>query len=371
MAGRRSNGEGTTVRVKGGWKAVFTISTNPRKTKSKQPFKRRADAIAWLAQCQSERDAGTFSRPSSDSMLLCDWVTTWLAEVKRDQSTATYLAYQHHAEKFLVPALGRFPITEIRPMAIRNMLADLERDYAGRSTLQEIYKITNTCFATAVKMELIPKNPADQVSRPKHTRADIHPFSVNEVKAILAAAESHRLRGLFVVAFSLGLRQGELFALEWSDVDWDQARIRIERQAVSNRGKLEVKPPKTKAGRRSLELAGPVLDAMRERQAVAMSEGQAGVSLIFPAPRGGYNQRSTFAVREWKPILRACGIDERGLHHARHTFATHALLNGCPLHVVSKILGHANPSVTLNIYSHLIDTAQTETVSKVANLFAG
>lgn len=370
MAKRRSNGEGSTSRVKTGWKAVFTVSTNPRVTRSKQPFRSKADALAWLSQQRAERDAAT-AAPAQSDMLLAEWVETWLGEIQRDQSTATFQAYEHHARGFLIPALGRYPLTEIRPMAVRNMLADLEGEYAGRSTLQEVYKIARICFEAAKQMELILRNPVDQVSRPKYSRKDIRPFSLDQIRAIIDASTGDRLHALFVVAFSLGLRQGELYALEWGDIDWHRGTMRIERQAVSNRGKIELKPPKTKAGRRTLELADFVVAALRSRQAAAMAEGLAACPLVFPAPKGGHINRSSFAVRSWKPILKACGIDERGMHHTRHSFATHALLAGCPLHVVSAILGHATPSITLNIYSHLIDTAQTETVSKVASLIAG
>lgn len=376
MAKRRDSGTGYPFKVKTGWKIVVVVGWKTGKDGKKRPITRtktlpsKADVIAWAAQLKAERDAGT-AEPQQSSMILADWVTTWLADVERDQSTSTFQAYEHHARGFLVPALGRYPIRDIKPMGIRNMLADLEQEYGGRSTLQEVYKISRICFEAAKQLELIVRNPVDAVQRPKYQREDIHPFSKEDIWLILSRARPDRLYGALVLAFSLGMRQGELWALEWEDIDWEESTLTIERQAVSNRGKIEIKPPKTKSGRRTLVLADEVVSVLRDRQRMAMAEGLAGCPLVFPAPRGGYVNRSSFAFRTWKPILRACGIDERGLHHARHSFATHALLAGCPLHVVSKILGHANPSITLNIYSHLVDTAQSETVSKVAQLLVG
>lgn len=376
MAKRRDSGTGYPFRVKTGWKIVVVVGWKTGEDGKKRPITRtktmksKADVIAWAAQLQSERDAAT-AEPNESEMILADWVTNWLKEVKRDQSTATFQAYEHHAQGFLVPALGRFPLRDIKPMGIRNMLGDLENEYGGRSTLQEVYKITRICFEAAKDLELITRNPVDSVARPRYQREDIKPFTLEEIRAILDASQGDRLHGLFLMAFSLGLRQGELYAMEWTDIDWKNSMVRIDRQAVSNRGKIEIKPPKTKAGRRKLELAPMVVAALRSRQAAAMAEGLAACPLVFPAPKGGYINRSSFAVRTWKPILRRCGIEERGMHHSRHSFATHALLAGCPLHVVSAILGHSTPAITLNIYSHLIDTAQTETVSKVAKLFAG
>lgn len=367
---RRGSGEGSVVPHNGRWKAIWTVSIKPRKTRTKT-FGKRSEATQWLAQKQLERDAESKSESVQSDMLLSDWVTTWLSDVERQRATSTFEGYKHHAEKFIVPNLGSVPLRDLAPMAFRNLLSELESDYAEQRTLLEVYNVALRCMAAAEKMELISRNPVAQVSRPKYERKDIRPFTIEETRAILKQAESHRLHAMFVLAFSLGLRQGELFALEWSDIDWELRTIRIERQAVNNRGKISITKPKTKAGRRTLDLADNLVQALRERQALAMTEGHAANPVVFPAAQGGYIQRSSFATRHWKKILKACEIPERGLHHARHTFATHALTQGCPLHVVSKILGHSSPTVTLEAYSHLIDTAQRGTVEKVSQLFAG
>lgn len=393
MAKRRGNGEGSITKVKNGWKAVVTVGwkivdgKRKRITRSKT-LPKRPDVVAWAAQMKAERDAARGQREAPVDMLLCDWVESFLADTQRDQSTNTYQRYKDVLHRFVVPALGRIPLSELRPMAFRNLLADLEtqlvidqakkkekkkapRTYAGSRTLDSVYEVSKTCLMAAVNLELIPTNPVSKVSRPKYKRSDIRPFEIEEVKAILEAGKAHRLHALFVMVFSLGLRQGELFGLEWRDVDFKAATVRIERQAITPRGKLEIKPPKTKAGRRTLDLSPEVLDALLERRKEAMKEKLAGCKLVFPGARGRYLHGNNFAKFHWKPLLRNCGINERGLHHARHTFATHALLSGEALHVVSKILGHSSPSVTLNIYSHLVGASQSETLIRVAKLFAG
>jgi integrase len=371
MAKRRGDGEGTIQQLPNGrWKAIHTVSWKPRKTRTKT-FEKKSLAASWLAQQSVERTAGTESGPASADLLLAEWVTTWLSDIERDREANTHSLYRMILESHVVPALGSAYLRDLKPMAFRNLFADLEREYSGTRTLESVYEVASRCLAGAVKMELIDRNPLAQVNRPKYSRRDILPFETDDVWLILARARPHRLYALFVVAFALGLRQGELFALEWRDVDFDLRTLRIERQAANHGGKITVKPPKTKAGRRTIELANEVLWAFRDRQRVAMKEGLAACPLIFPAPRGGYLQRSSFAVRHWKPILKACGLKARGLHHARHSFATLALTQGCPIHVVSKILGHSSPTITLETYAHLIDTAQRSTVEKVAKLFAG
>jgi integrase len=371
MGKRRGNGEGTVSKVKTGWKAVVTLGYRDGKRITKSRTERsKADAQAWIAQSQAERNAAQGKPDLPTGLLFCEWIETFLKDCQRDRATNTHQRYRDVLYRFVNPTLGRIPLAELRPMAFRNLLSELEADYAGTRTLDSVYEVSKTCLMAAVKLDLIPTNPVSKVSRPKYKRADIQPFEIEDVWLILARLRPHRLHSLFVLAFALGLRQGELFALEWRDVDFSAGVLRIERQAIAPRGKLEIKPPKTKAGRRTLEITPEVGVALEERRRIALIEKLAHCPLVFPGARGSYLQSNTFAKRHWKPTLAACGLAERGLHHARHTFATHALLSGEALHVVSKILGHASPTVTLNTYSHLVGVSQSETLDRVARLFS-
>jgi integrase len=372
MGKRRGNGEGTVSKVKTGWKAVVTVGYREdgrRITKSKTEPK-KADAYAWLAQFQSERNAAQGKPNLPTGLLFCEWMETFLKDCERDRAKNTFQNYRDILYRFVMPSLGRIPLDELRPMAFRNLFSELEKEYGGTRTLDSVYEVSKTCLMAAVKLDLIPSNPVSKVSRPKYKRADIQPFEIEDVWLILARSRPHRLHSLIVLAFSLGLRQGELFGLEWRDVDFKAGTLRIERQAIAPRGKLQVKEPKTKAARRSLEITPEVALALEERRRIAMQEKLAACPLVFPGARGKHLHSNTFAKRHWKPILTGCGLDLRGLHHARHTFATHALLSGEALHVVSRILGHSSPSVTLNVYSHLVNASQGETLDRVARLFS-
>jgi integrase len=393
MAKRRGNGEGTVSKVKTGWKAVVTLGyrEDGRRITRSRTERSKADAYAWLAQFKAERNAAQGKPDLPAGLLFCEWIETFLKDCERDQSTNTYERYRDVLYRFVIPTLGRIPLADLKPMAFRNLFAEVEtqgvinqkkdgegntlpseRTYAGTRTLDSVYEVSKTCLMAAVKLDLIPSNPVSKVSRPKYQRADIFPFELSEIASILNASESHRLHSLFVTAFSLGLRQGELFGLEWRDVDFTAGTLRIERQAIAPRGGLQIKDPKTKAGRRTLDLtkAPEVIDVLQDRRKRAVKEELASCPLVFPGAHGAYLRGNTFAKRHWKPLLQRCKIEPRGLHHARHSFATHALLNGEALHVVSQILGHASPTVTLKTYSHLIGSSQAETLGRVAKLFS-
>lgn len=377
MGKRRSSGEGYPFPVKTGWKIVLTIGwrTDPQTGKPKRITKTKtlptkADVLAWAAQFRAERKASQGQSDAPTELTFREWATIFLEDAERDKATNTHQRCRDVLERFVLPTLGRVPLLDLKPLAFRNLLSELETDYAGTRTLDSVYEVAKTCLMAAVKMELIPRNPVSQIPRPKYRRKDIQPFELEEIWLIFARSRPHRLHALLLLAFVLGLRQGELFALEWRDVDFAAGTIRIERQAISPRGKLEIKPPKSKAGLRTLEMSPDVRLALEDRRKIAVKEGLAACPLVFPGAHGAYLRSNTFAKRHWKPILKTCGLKERGLHHARHTFATHALLSGEPLPAVSKILGHASPTVTLNIYSHLVGLSQAETLCRVSSLFA-
>lgn len=377
MGKRRASGEGHPFPVKRGWKIVLTVGwkLNPETGKKRRITKTKtlpskADVLAWAAQFRAEQKAAQGKPEEKTDLTFREWATIYLADVERDKATNTHQRYRDVLERFVLPTLGRVRLVDLTPIAFRNLISELETDYAGRRTLDSVYEVAKACLMVAVKLDLILRNPVSKVPRPKYRRKDIQPFDLEDVWLIFARSRPHRLHSLFVLAFALGLRQGELFAIEWRDIDFSAGTIRIERQAIAPRGKLEVKEPKTKAAKRTLEMSGDVRLALEDRRKIAVKEGLAACPLVFPGARGAYLHSNTFSKRHWKPILKACGLKDRGLHHARHTFATHALLSREPLHVVSRILGHASPTITLNTYSHLIGLSQAETLGRVSSLFA-
>jgi integrase len=100
-----------------------------------------------------------------------------------------------------------------------------------------------------------------------------------------------------------------------------------------------------------------------------MRQGNAASPLVFCSPRGGILRRSDFRVRHWNPLLKLLGLDHRGMHHLRHTYATLALGTGVPVHVVARVLGHSKPSITLDIYSHVLSSQQAEATEAMRRLF--
>lgn len=363
---RRANGEGTIYkRTDGKWIAEATVgrlkSGAPRRVR--RVCRSQADARAALKALQED---STARDPST--LTVSAFLTSWLQDViAPHRSPNTLDSYTTAIETHISPSIGGVKLQRLTSHQVQRMFADLLRRGIGERTRQNAYVVINVAMKHASKMGLIAANPVTAVEKPKHERASQDPFTPDEVSQILAQPGPYS--ALFALAFFTGCRQGELFALKWSLVNLVTGRIDIDAQATEVKGKIIVGPPKTKAGRRTIDLPAKCAEILREHRRQSLLIGHAGNPLVFPSPEGHYLRRSGVRLRYWAPLLRRLGLRHRGLHQARHTYASLALSAGVPVHVVSAILGHASPVTTMGIYAKSLPSQQIAAATVVNNLF--
>jgi len=163
------------------------------------------------------------------------------------------------------------------------------------------------------------------------------------------------------------LRQGELFALAWGDIDFDGGALQVRRTLEELKGKLRLKETKSRKGRR-VDLPRFALDALHEHRKAMLAEGH-GKAPVFCDAAGGYLRRPNVRQRSFTPLLKAAGLPAVRFHDLRHTAATLLLTQGVHPKIVSERLGHASIEITLNVYSHCLPTLQREAASKLDRLF--
>lgn len=375
---KRANGEGSIKRQPNGrYKVTVTVSSGGEQIRRSKTLDSHADAVAWLARIKAESFGPQAVSPvaaDGSACLLVDWFSTWIADKRREcDSPKTADLYEECADLHIIPAMGRLKLADITPTAVRNFLHALAtRGMAGTRRMQQCFETLSRALNAAVSMELIPRNPCRGIPKPKYERKTIDPFTADEARAIMegaALSDYSRMHPLFVLGFTTGMRIGEMFGLEWECVNFDDGTLRVERQAVTSKGKLIVKPPKSKASRRTIRLPQMAVDALNQRRADAMAEGLAACPIVFPGKRGAHWRNPAFGSRVWRPLLSRIGLRPRGVHHMRHTYATLTLGAGEPIHVVSAILGHADISVTLKTYAHAIPDQQHRAAETAQRVF--
>ena len=165
-----------------------------------------------------------------------------------------------------------------------------------------------------------------------------------------------------------GMRQSEILGLKWEDIDWNNSTISVKRQAqyVNGKGILFLEP-KTRAGIRNIALGNSILEELRrhrieqdEIKILRKNQWQEN-NLIFSTSNGTpISQRNL--TRDFLKVIRKTELPQIRFHDLRHTAASLMINRGIPIVVVSKMLGHSKPSVTLNIYAHCVSEYQYEAV---------
>ena len=206
---------------------------------------------------------------------------------------------------------------------------------------------------------------------PRAPRPERTALAPDQVRVLLDAARGERLEALYVVAVTTGMRQGELLALRWQDVDLDAAAVRVRATLSATKDGFEFAEPKSARSRRQLTLTHAAVTALRRHRTTQLEERlRAGASwtdhdLAFASEVGGPLDGSNVLRRSFYPLLRRAGLPRVRFHDLRHSAATLMLSRGVPLKIVSEILGHSQISITADTYMHVTPGMQREAAAAV------
>jgi integrase len=257
--------------------------------------------------------------------------------------------------------LGNFLLSDLSAFQLARWQETLEGLGCSADARRKSLARLRAVLAHAVKLNLVRQNVATMIPLPRHEPEEIHPLDSTQVGLLLRAAAGDRLEALYWIALDTGARQGELFALTWSDWDEASARLSITKTLENREGKLRIKTTKTRASRRTVLLSAQA-NAMLKKHREKSPEGE----LIFTAPEGGYLRKENFYDDCWSPLLKKAGLSCR-FHDLRHTCATFLLTSGVDLKTVAARLGHASANVTLSIYAHTLSAVQEKAAETIGD----
>ncbi len=270
----------------------------------------------------------------------------------------------------LIPILGKVPLDLLTPALVQEMMNNrLAAGLSGKSVAY-IHQVLRTALTLAVRWDLVSRNVARLVDRPRIERKSISPLTPEEARKFLAAIRGHRLEALFSVALALGLRQGEALGLQWEDVDFTAGTLRVSHQLQRIGGKLTLVAPKTDRSRRTLVMPPMIVDRLREHESRQVGERLwAGPNwqesgLVF-GNRGGGPTQARRVIEQFHKALAEAGIRHIRFHDLRHSCATLLLVQGVSPRVVMEILGHSEIALTMNAYSHVVPELQREAANRM------
>ena len=369
MAKRRGNHEGSIHKLpSGSWRVQTTLNGHRLNFTAKT----RQEVQEWLKKTIGQIDDGmTYA---STKITVEEYMAGWISSTKASKRPRTWQQYEQTMRNHILPHLGKIKIRELRPEHIQRLYDHLLAIGTGIYTILKIHSILSSALSQAVKMGVIVRNPVSLTMPPKEPSEEMKILDESQVSQLQIAAAGSRLEALIHLALATGMREMELLGLRWTDLDWVRKTLKIERQlARPEEGPVRFAPPKTKSGRRTLTLGGKTIEVLRhhydrqhaERKAAGEKWQENG--LIFPNSLGGPIHPHNL-LRDYRKLLQAAGLPRFRFHDLRHTAASLMLNHGIPPIVVSRRLGHARASITLDVYGHLLPSMQNEAAEIIDEL---
>jgi integrase len=365
MSKIRGHGEGSIYKRKDG---LWVAQIYAQGTKLYRYARTQREARDWLQETRNQMQSGL--NLSSAHITLNQFLQQWLESHKASIRPNTVQQYSYIVNHHLLPGIGRIRLKDLRPDHIQALYNSSLRDGKSQRTVQMMHAVLNHALNQALKWGLIGRNPAQGTSRPKFRRKEMKTLNGSQVQDLLQAVRGSRFEALYLLAVSTGMREGELLGLKWGDIDWETRRLKVQRQLQRlKESGLVFSEPKSRAGIRSVVLSRIVVSRLRSHRVIQAYERLFAGNrwkendLIFPTTIGtAWEPRNLY--RHFKTVLAQAGLPDIRFHDLRHTAATLMLQQGTHPKVVQERLGHADISLTLNTYSHVLPDIQEEAAEK-------
>jgi integrase len=376
---RRGRGEACIYqRLDGLWSGQVSLGycANGKRSRKTVYGASKAEVAEKIRKLQMEHDAGRLV--AADDLTVSEYLQRWLSIAKDRTGDATYVRYEQLVEMFLIPAVGGMKLSKLRPIHVETCYANMQKKTADgpvpatAATRRAVATVVMIALRHAIKTRILSSNPAEGVSKPKAVYREMAFLTGPQAKTFLDAARPSRNYALFAVAVGSGCRVGELLAMQWSDVDFEKGTVEVRRSVSQTGGKNVIKEPKSRSGRRTITLPVFAVEALREHRKAALAAGLIA-SPVFCTGVGTILGKSNVR-REFAAVVKLANANGVGIpsnirfHDLRHSHASVLIASGASITAVSRRLGHADITITLKAYAHLMpdDDAKLATLSQAS-----
>jgi len=365
------------------WYYIFEISKHPRKLRSKGGYSTEQEAFDAGLLAYADWKSGSVTVTSA-RVKVKDFLASWLENVVRPNvKRTTYMNYNSAIRSRIIPYLGAHILQELRPRDIDTWLQALAKAGMSHGTIATTKTVLSIALKYAVYPgELIKTNPTIGLTIPRSAPKKVVPRVIVTPEQFAAIPQAGRYYPAIKIMYHTGLRMSEVLGLTWDDVNFRTGEVRVERQRLP-RGYFDT--PKTGTSTRSIYADAALLAYLRALKATqAQDEIRRGESyqlvyedttdtrdlVLLPKkllPPEGLEQRVLICVApNGHPYRHSCivaALHKIGLnpHSFRHTHATKLIEAGAKPVAVAARLGHADASITMNLYTHNTEDMQRET----------
>lgn len=322
------------------WVALVSLGARNGK-RIRRKVRAKTERAAKVELERLRRAYGASTDPATGT--LGDYLDGWLASHERSVRASTATSYRGHVNLHIAPLLGGIPLAKLRPADVRRLVDDLERKRLAPATIVRIVTTLRIALNAAVGERIIPDNAAAPVKLPRVERDPVRPLTAHDADRIIDAVRGHWCEYVIRLLLGSGMRLGEAVGLDQADVGDGFVRVRV-----------------TKTKIRAVPISDDADDAIRSAIAAAPRSGPR--EPVFFGPRRADRLRGDSVSQAFPRLMRAAGLGHLTPHGLRHGAATLMLSAGVPMRAIADQLGHATPSITANVYAHVIPDLQRAAV---------
>lgn len=319
-------------------------------------------------------DTGQYVEPSKDT--LSQYLNRWLAEVELSLKPKTHQFYSYWCEK-ISQYIGHIPLDKLTGLHIQEMYRELLASGHSPNGVNGAHRTLRRALNQAVEWGLMIKNPVLSAKPPKKQKTSFTILTPEQISKLLAVAKEtnsrHQLYTLYLTALSTGMREGELLALRWEDIDFEKQTITVRRTLVRGGRNPIFGEPKTTIGERTVTIPAALVSALKDHRRCQLEHRMSlgpeyhDHGLVWPTAWGWPRVARTL-TRNLKILLQKAGLPDIRFHDLRHTHATMLLESGTHPKVVQERLGHSSIDVTMNTYTHVTPNLQKQVASDIEKI---
>lgn len=308
-------------------------------------FKTRREAVAYEALIREKARTDVIVR---DKIRLEDFICEWyLPDVEKRVRFNTLSAYKSDIKNAIVPILGNRYVDTINHQDVQHMIDSIKSPKMAkraRDTLRQVlsFAMVNRFISANVAKEdyILPKA---NIAPDEHNGTWLTTF--DEIDRFVSSIDDERLRFIALVGLNLGLRKGEIFGLNWSDVDFKKRLVHVQRTCVLEDGGYKLMPPKTHESNRYIPMRKRLYDELYARFS-ALNKPCGAIVVNYKNER----MSTKSAAERWRAYCDSHNLEYVSILNMRHSFATSCLDAGIDVTKVSKLLGHSNITTTVKRY---------------------
>jgi len=338
-----------------------------------------------------KEDIKTGINPDLATQSLSQAMYTWLWDIEKHSGnkSSSFERYEGIYRNYIKDTdIGILNISEIKKVAIQKYYNKLEKDNKTYSQIKNLHKLLNKFFGYAETEGYVVKNSCKGIKISKEDENDIsyediiiETFTKDEIKLLTTCLGHEKLRYVVMFALLTGLREGELLALEKTDIK-NKSIVKVNKtlrtvKVYDNDDKhhyeLKVTKPKTKNSNREVPIPDILntelknLNKLIAEEKLKFGPAYEENNLLFPSLTGTYIDAKNLR-RSWERALKNAGIQYKKFHALRHTYATRLFENGASILTVSRLLGHGSVKTT-EIYTHVLEDIKAAEVQCLNDMF--